>query len=358
MTKKFGILTYHNANNFGAALQAYALQRFLNTNFGDGQAEVIDYQCQGVKRQRTFGYVAKGQGILRGLIHYGVAMSRIRNIESFCRKYIPMSDKIADRRALTAAADNYRYIVSGSDQVWNRKWTGGEDTFLQDFHDHSDSKVSYAASFGVKELPEEWKDSYRKLLSDFAHISVREEAGRSIVTDQLGLSADVHLDPTLLLPREDWDKVAADIKVRRPYVLLYMVPFQESAYKKAKKLADDKGLELYVVCKSLRHFSRNYKGASRVEEIIALFKNAEYVVTNSFHGTAFSVIYQRKFVVELDNKWGYNIRSAQLLTTCKAADLSDRPESVECFEVDWERVDNILKTERERVRKYFADMMD
>ncbi len=357
MSKLFGILTYHNANNYGAALQAYALQRFLKDNFGEDQAEVIDYQCEGVKKQRSYRYVAGRQNPIKGMLHYYLAISRIKKIEDFCRKHMSLSPNVGSRGALKGIADNYSFLVSGSDQVWNRKWTGGEDTYLQDFHDMHNKKVSYAASFGVSEIPEDWREDYKKLLSDFARMSVREEAGRELVSQQFGLKADVHMDPTLLIPKEAWCRIAASVTPRKPYVLVYMVPYQEAVYQKARKLADDKGLDLYVVSKSLKHYNKYYKGNSAVEEILALFRDADYVVTNSFHGTAFSIIFEKKFLVVLDNKYGYNIRSAQLITTCKAADLSNKPDQVECFDVKWQDVEDILAVERERIRGYFSDII-
>ena len=266
-----------------------------------------------------------------------------------------LSEKISSRKELEQVVAHYSFLVSGSDQVWNRKWTGGEDTYLQDFHHQNEKKVSYAASFGVTEIPKEW-GTYKSLLSEFAAVSVREEVGQKILKQQFGINSEVHLDPTLLLPREEWDQLASKKRIKKPYVLVYMVPYQESVIKKAKRIAEEKNLDIYIVCKSLKHINKYYKGISAVEDVISLFKYADYVVTNSFHGTAFSVIYQRKFFAVLDNKWAYNVRSAQLISSCGITYLKNGQEYAECFDVDWNHVEEVLNKERIRVSAYFTDM--
>ena len=357
MKKLFGILTFHNANNYGAALQAYALQRFLRDIYGDGLVDVIDYKCAGVRKQDSLrDYVAR-QGVIRGTVRYSLAHSRIKKIAAFCRENMSLSKQISTRKELPDIAADYEVIISGSDQVWNRKWTGGEDTYLQDFHNDNRKKVSYAASFGLAQLPSEWVDDYRRLLGDFSHISVREEPGKNIVRSLLNRESDVHLDPTLLHTRANWNAVAEKSKSKhsRKFVLAYMVPYQKSVHAKAKELAKRNGLDLLVVCKSLRNLFR--KNAA-VDEVVSMFRDAEYVVTNSFHGTAFSIIYQKKFIIELDNKWGYNIRSAQLIKKFNISDLSGNPKFLECFNVDWENVEAVIESERVRTRRFFESAIE
>lgn len=357
MSKLIGILTFHNANNYGAALQAYALQKFLKKTYGEDEVAVIDYKCAGVKKQNSLVAYVKSQGAVRGIIHYLAAHNRIKKINEFCRQNMTLSTHITDKSELSEAVRQFSYIVSGSDQIWNRNWTGGEDTYLQDFHDEHHKKISYAASFGLQQLPEEWKDDYCTLLGHFSSISVREESGNTIVNSLLGKQCEVHLDPTLLLKKSSWDELAAAKKNHKKYILVYMVPYQKSVYEKAKELADSTGSELYVICKSLKHIFSSYRGNLTVNEVLAMFRDASYVFTNSFHGTAFSVIYQKNFFVELNNKRGYNIRSAQLIKKCGICDFSDYPDSIECFDVDWQRVGEVIDAERNHTRAYFNSII-
>lgn len=354
--KKFGIITFHNANNYGAALQAYALQKYLKSLYGDDQVEVVDYKCAGVKKQNARKSYISDEGAVKGIIHYLSAHSRINKINRFCHENMSLSEPIADRNDLAGIADRYEFIVSGSDQIWNKQWTGGENTYLQDFHDNGRKKVSYAASFGVPQLPNEWRSDYQKLLNSFSRISVREEKGKDIIDGLVEKQCEVHLDPTLLLKKSEWDKIRKKENTKKKFVLVYMVPYQKSVYDKAKKIAVENGLELKIVCKSLKHLFTGYKGNAAVDEVISMFHDAEYVVTNSFHGTAFSVIYQKKFIVVLNNKWGYNIRSAQLIKKCGISDLTNDPDVVECFHVEWNKVNTAIDLERERTKNFFLSI--
>ncbi len=320
MKKKAGILTFHNANNYGAALQAYALQTTLKAIAPDSDIEIINYTCNGVQGQRSLKRVIKKQGFVSAVLHFPFTKKRIGKIDAFCRKYMKLSRRVQSREELKAIAEDYDIIISGSDQVWNRNWNGSDDVYLQDFHNHSEKKASYAASFGIKELPQEWKEDYRKLLSSFSYVSVREESGRSIMKDDFDIDAGVHIDPTLLLTAEQWNRVASDSTVKKPYVLVYMVPFQKNVLEYARSLASEKGLDFVVVCKSLKKTGGIFKGGAGVEEIISLFRDAQCVVTNSFHGTAFSVIYNKELAIELKNPRGYNLRSRNLLHECGLLD--------------------------------------
>ena len=357
MTKLFGILTFHNANNYGAVLQAYALQRFLRDIYGDGLVDVIDYKCAGIREQDSLRDYVAHQKIIRGTARYFLAHSRIKKITAFCRENMSLSKQISTRKELPGIVADYEVLISGSDQIWNRRWTGGEDTYLQDFHNDNRKKVSYAASFGLSQLPSECVDDYRRLLGDFSHISVREESGKNIVRSLVNRESDVHIDPTLLLTRANWNAVAEKSKSKhsRKFVLAYMVPYQKSVHAKAKELAKRNRLDLLVVCNNLRNL---FKKKVAVNEFVSMFRDAEYVVTNSFHGTAFSIIYQKKFIIELDHKWGYNIRSVQLIKKFNISDLSGSPKILECFDVDWEHVEAVIESERIRSKRFFESAIE
>lgn len=323
MKKKAGILTFHNANNYGAALQAYALQTAINGLSPETETEIIDYTCNGIQGQRSLKRVIKKQGFVSAVLHWPFTKKRIKKIDEFCRKHMRLSRRVQSREELKALAEEYDVIISGSDQIWNRKWNGNDDVYLQDFHDHSEKKASYAASFGIKELPQEWKEPYRKYLSAFSAVSVREDSGKMIMKDDFDIDAQVNIDPTLLLTSSQWNSIAAPTIIDKPYVLVYMVPFQKSVLEYARKIAVQRGLEMVIVCKSLKKTGGIFMGGSAVEEIIALFRDAQCVVTNSFHGTAFSVIYNKELSIELKNPRGYNLRSKNLLRECGLLDGSE-----------------------------------
>lgn len=350
---KIGILTFHNANNYGAVLQAYALQSKLHDLFPEDIVRIINYRCNAISDQRSMKAQIGKQGIIRALVHFPNSLTRIRAIDRFCSKCMDMTEMILDNQQLSNVTKQFDVIVSGSDQVWNKKWNGNDSVYLQNFHSDNYKKISYAASFGVERLPGEWVDEYQKAISQFEKVSVRELTGKKIIEEQLGLSAEIHVDPTLLLSANDWDKLARDPMIKKPYVLVYMVPFQESVLKYAKQLCELYGMEAVIVSKSLKGVGGIYKGNSSIEEIVGLFKNAGFVVTNSFHGTAFSLIYKKRLAIELNNPRGFNLRSQNLLTSCQMI-KSQTPTSgiIQLFDVDWELVEQNISKERHRSEEY------
>lgn len=354
---KIGILTFHSANNYGAALQAYALQTAISQTVTGSEVEIIDYRCKGVEKQRSLKKLIKSSGFVSAVLHYPFTKNRIRRIDRFCHENMKLSNYIGTVEELKTAAEKYDRIVSGSDQVWNRNWTGNEDTYLQNFHEHNEKKVSYAVSFGISELPQEWKADYENYLKQFSWLSVREESGKKLLQNEFGLNARVNIDPTLLLTSEQWNKVAVKTNVKKPYVLVYMVPYQKSVAAYARELAEKNGLEVVTVCKSMKKNSGIYKGTAAVEEIIGLFRNAEYVVTNSFHGTAFSVIYHKKFSIEFKNPRGYNLRSKNLLLECGILkdDLPQNSGIIDLFDTDWKDAEEKIEAQRNVSREYFKE---
>lgn len=359
MKRKAGILTFHNANNYGAALQAYALQTTLKSIAPDSDIEIIDYTCNGVQGQRSLKRVIKKQGFVSAVLHFPFTKKRIKKIDGFCRRYMKLSRKVHSREELKTLAGEYDIIISGSDQIWNRSWNGNDDVYLQDFHDHNKKKASYAASFGIKELPQDWKDDYKKYLSSFSYVSVREESGRKIMKNDFDIDAGVHIDPTLLLTAEQWNKVASKNTMTKPYVLVYMVPYQKSVIEYARKIAAERGLDFVVVCKSLKKTGGIFKGGAGVEEIVSLFRDAQCVVTNSFHGTAFSVIYNKELAVELKNPRGYNLRSKNLLCECGLLDdcVGEEEGIIELPRPDAAQTEKLLAEKRKASYKYLEILM-
>ena len=354
---KVGIMTYHNANNYGAALQAYALQTTVSRLFPDCKVEVIDYQAKAIRDQRSFKALRRSQGIVKAMIHYPFLKHRIKNIDRFVAEKMQLSQKVDSRKKLSEIASDYKAIISGSDQVWNRKLTGGEDTYLQDFHQGKARKISYAASLGVSEIPGEWKEDYKKYLMQFDAVSVREDAARVLLKKEFDIDAAVHIDPTLLLDAADWQKIAAKNKQKHKYVLVYMVPFQKAVLEYGKAMAKKHDAKLVVVCRSLKSGGGTYKGMSPVDEILSLFQNAQYVVTNSFHGTAFSVINRRKFVLFLNNPVGYNIRAKQLLLSCGILKDEESGDRVDCLQCDWDQVTENLDIKKKEAKEYLRKVV-
>lgn len=302
MDKKIGVLTFHRAVNYGAALQTYALQKSIQKAGCD--TEVVDYRCEFLENLHN-PYSMK---LYRTPLHFFYALLK-NNIKkdnrkafrNFQQKNVDVSSVIYDKSNLKNAEDMYDAFIVGSDQVWNCNCTRFDKTYFLDFVNDKNKKYSYAASIGIKLETEELRQEYKRLLSDYKVLNVREEQGKQELK-AIGLDANVTLDPTLLLSREEWVTLAekpAKFNPNKKYLLVYVIVETPSIFEKAKKIAKQHDLEVVYINEMLFNKSgvKNLKCVTP-NEWLWLFSNAEFIVTNSFHGTAFSVNFEKQFLVE------------------------------------------------------------
>lgn len=353
---KIGILTFHCTNNYGAVLQAYALRQFLQDLCPAREVRVIDYRCAGTVTRADFASLRKKSGLGKAVLSYPQARAKNENFERFRHDMLRLTKPYTDKAMLRTDADSFDAIISGSDQVWNRRWSAGDDVYFQDFHDRREKKWSYAASFGFVALEgQEQIELYRRYLQQFSHISVREDTGLQIVRDQLGLQAEQHVDPTLLLTRGAWDGIADESACPDRYILLYMVPKQDDLIAYAQQMGKQTGLPVLMLTRSIKPYGFRRVGDSSPQRFVGYFKNAEYVLTNSFHGTAFSVIYHRKLHLQMQTPRGFNVRSRSLLEVCGLSGRRDG-DMIRLEDADWDAADRRLDAERERAGAYLRPL--
>lgn len=312
--KKVGIVTFHRALNYGAVLQSYALQRVISSS--GAECEIVDYICPKIKKDYAPFRIYRNDFIksfAKSLIMYRRRAKRRDSFKPFFDNYLVKSKKQYTSENIDTLKNDYDLFVSGSDQVWSPGCAGFDPVYFLTFADDN-QKYSYAASFARTTLPQEKINEYQKRLSGFRKFSVREESGERLVKELTGRDAVTHLDPTLLISSEEWGKIAIS-KIDKPYILIFTANPQVSLLDFALKLSKEKKLPVYYI-NDAPHINRNgikYIVAPSVEEFVGYFKGAEYVITNSFHGTALSVIFNRNLFVEFKNKSGRNIRSEELL---------------------------------------------
>ena len=359
MNKKTGILTFHSALSYGAALQSYALQQVL---FDCGiDNEIIDYRCEYMeKTYKSLIRIAKGKEI-KSFVGSVVKMpNKIKSLnlsKGFQDRFMKKSKPVT-RENIESIRDDYEIFISGSDQVWSPTCVGFDKTYFLDFA-KPEQKYSYAASFGTSEITQELKSEYTKLLSDFRHCSVREESGKKLVESLTDKKAQVNVDPTLLLKAEQWDKIAGERIIKEKYIFLFNVLKPKKMIEYAVKLGKEKNMPVYYL--NDKHLPINgikYVKPVAADGFVNLIKNAEYVVTNSFHASAFSVIYHKNLVMELDTETKRNIRSEELLKQLSITDreikdgLSVKPDGA----VDWDNVDEILAQNCKKAKEYFSSL--
>lgn len=296
---KVGLLTYHRAHNYGGVLQCYALTKAIK-KLGY-QVEVVDYQCKYFKeqyKQYSLTNLPKLKKLLAILVYNGNVKYNGANFDSFVEQYLPITSVTYSKESIKKIDGEYDLFLTGSDQVWSPFCSGFDTTYFLDFSNQT-KKCAYAASFGVDSIDMKFNKDYTELFGGFSNVSLREESGASIYQGFTGKEEPVVLDPTLLLGENDWQELIVDEYKNRKYVLVYMIAESKNTLSMAKSLAKEKGLEVIYI--SDRLYKRNgitNLSKVKVTDWVSLFYHAEYVVTNSFHGIAFSINFKKEFYVQ------------------------------------------------------------
>lgn len=361
MYKKFGIVTFHHALSYGAVLQTYALQNFL-FNIGIDN-EVVNYRCKFIEdRAKVFKYI-KGKSLKNYCysLKYGKEITKERkNSDYFGKKFLKMT-KPFSKETLAQCSDDFDGFITGSDQVWSPVCAGFDSAYFLDFAKKG-QKFSYAASFGTKKLPNEKQNAYKKRLSDFSAISVREESGKQLVENIGNCQKIIHIDPTLLLTDKQWDEIASNVEINEPYIFLFTVLKPKNLVNYALELARKTGIKVIYLNKAhkINDPMLKYMNAVTADKFVSLIKNATYVCTNSFHGNAFSLIYHKNFVVETDTLTGENNRSKELMLKLglKNRILAKGFSPEINADTDWLAVEKILDRERLKSQEYLLSIAE
>lgn len=347
---KVGMVTFHRACNYGAVLQAYALQKTLKKM--DFDTEIINFKSAAIEDlyslKKNFLHRVKTLEIIP-LIKKRIQFS------NFINQKMDLTKLINDTKDLKKLNAEYDLFVTGSDQVWCEKCLRQAPAFFLDFVEDSSKKISYAASIGKDSVAEELQDKFFSYVSSYAGVSVREESARKLLIDGTKKDITVHVDPTLLLDASGWQGMLQKPK-KKGYILVYTVlePFNLLDY--AKALSEKTGCEIIYLNDRMKNRRKgfNYVPAVSPEQFVGFFSEARYVVTNSFHGTVFSILFHKQFAVEFEAKGRRNIRSEELLKKLHLdnRELTSATELVE-EAIDWSAVDDLLDKEREKSKLYF-----
>ena len=295
---KTGLLTFYHIHHYGAMLQAYATERAV-ASLGS-ECEIIDYY---VNQDNTLFQRPTGLGSAahdaHTALHYGPLKARYERFEAFSRENLNISGRrYQSLEELRQAELPYDVLLSGSDQIWNPKIfpDGRFDPVFFGAFSHK-RKIAYAPSFGIPRIPDGMEEELRTYLESFSHLSVRERQGQGIVRDITGKDVPVVLDPTLLLERTDWAAAARDGGAGRGYILCYCISRPDALAPYIRRLAEETGLPVVQLCgvRQKVHPKARCILSAGPAEFLGLFRDAAYVCTNSFHGTVFSVQFQKPF---------------------------------------------------------------
>lgn len=335
--KKVGIVSCYFKNNYGSMLQAYATKKILDNNNIPNETINIDNNIDFKKGKRkyyasqlfNFKFIKSKFGMIKLKLDKKIVKDLGKNISIRDSKYkefrkeFNLSISCPDYKSLSEMANaKYSDVIVGSDQLW-LPVNVVSDYYTLNWVPDNINKISYATSFGISKIPDKYTDEYKKFLSRINYLSVREESGKKIC-DEYGISSKVVCDPTILLTKEEWEQEAVQERIiSDKYILCYFLGSNIEHRKFAEKLREKTGYKIV----SLNHADEYVKYSDTFADItpydigprewINLIKNAEYVCTDSFHGTVFSLLFNKTFFdfrrYSESNKMSTNSRIDSLL---------------------------------------------
>lgn len=359
---KICTITCHDVYNVGASLQAYALQTYLKSLGHD--VKIIDYKPEYLSKHYRLDLVGNPKydkpfvreayllAKLPGRLH---VLPRKRAFDRFTAKHLDLTRRYVSNEELKADPPEADVYFAGSDQIWNPMFSNGKDpAFYLDFVQHG-VRASYAASFAVDEFPQALRQTTAQYLGRFDHIAVRETSGLSVLKT-LGITDAVSvLDPVFLLPRAQWAAMAERPEgCEDPYLLVYDFDNSASLRALAERIAAETGWRIYSVL-DLPYAERCFSLCGP-ETFLGLVQGAAFVLSNSFHATAFSVIFEREFaVVERTEK--INTRMRDFTALLGLSDHMITETASVPLHTDWTQVERRLAAEILQSKAYIDEVL-
>lgn len=323
---KIKTITCHEVYNHGASLQEYALLKFLNDNGFD--AETIHYKPDYLSQHFKLNAVAnkfdfpilKQLYLLAKLPNRLKMLKRKKAFDLFAQKYIKTDETLyRNNEQLKNNLPIADAFICGSDQIWNSFFQNGKDpAFYLDFVPDSKLKISYAASFAIDELEESIKDFVKEKVSKINCVSVRETSGVKILND-LGLTnVEQVLDPVFLLDRKIWEMDFVK-PINLEFIFIYDFDSNPEIKKAALRIKNETGFKIFTVNKNITYADKNFY-LEGPEKFLSLIYSSKFTITNSFHAVAFSLIFNKKFIV-VNRSEKINTRMRDLLSLFNLNDL-------------------------------------
>lgn len=344
MRKLVYISTFITWKSYGAVLQATALNRFLNEQGYD--AYTIDYEFQDIDRSKPGYWEKKLVDGLRDVI----SKRHKRRSKAFIRKWIRLTHAYENMGALDCLDNVDVTFVAGSDQIWNA--TLCHDYFFLRFVNKG-KKVSYAASMGNLSVPEKNRDKFERYLREMDRISVREAAMLPVIEGVVQHPCERHIDPTMLLSQEEWIKCERPYLQKKPYILVYPLYWNSAYNEMLRCLHRETHVEVVTLSASRNVFCTKRIVDADIGQFLYLIHHAQGVVTSSFHGAVFSLIYNKPLGVVMNP--AAPERLTELLERFGYENAIIKPDTQTLVQLDYSEWEMQLEKERVRTRQYFAE---
>lgn len=359
---KIGIINHWMVNNYGALFLAYALEKKLLDLGYD--VETISWLPDEVKKPWQPSMIKK-----TGFMHYFLRLGyfltfvlpREKSFAHF-RSLMHTSQTMYSDATLPEIATQYEKIIVGGDQLWNCKINYyNPNNFLPFIHEKN-RKIVYAASLAQDSMREGFEAEFCKLASGFGYITTRERRGKEIIEDITGLSAPRVVDPAFFLTASEWEKLAVLPKEREKYLFVYQVQSDAVVAQFAHKIAKSKGLKVVYCPFPLKTLIKcRCKPYMSPEKWLGYVKNAEYIVTDAYHGLVFSLIFNKQFAVEI-SEYGKDTHS-RITNLLELLSLTDRLFSKENEididrKIDYNAINAFIAKDRQQSIEHIHKMLE
>jgi len=345
---KLGILTYHRAHNFGALLQAYALKQYLISIGYD--VDIVDYFPHYHQQMyalwpwsyfKQWGFKQKLRFMAEFPFVFQKRQQRRELFERFINNHL--------KPALLKNGEQYDVLVYGSDQIWRYQdspiYKGYNKAYFGTNDIPAKRHITYAASMGKMDQFDSNVDFFKTQLKNFDTLGIREQELLDKMQPLTDKDISLTLDPVFLLPKDVWSKIVPARKVEEKYILLYNLLSDPKLNRIAKELGEKKGIKVIEITGSIK----KKKPKGNVETIVgpldflSYVYYAEHVITSSFHGVAFSIVFQKSFVTYLPKNFG---RVTNLLNSIGLGHLFIKEETLKdlgILQIDYPKVDELLQ---------------
>lgn len=363
---KVGILTFHSANNFGALLQTVSLQNTIKEH-GNTDCELINYEPQFIRKDYSISpFKSKHpKAIISNILRIPDKKKRNIKFQAFRENNICCTKVCQSQTDFEAVCGSFDKIVVGSDQVWNYNLTEHDMRYFLPKISDSVEKLAYAASTGGADFAAKESDEMVQCLQAFRSISVRESASKRAIEQRLmGKNIEVVLDPVFLTTKEKWLKLASE-PIQKDYILFFKMGYSKTAdpaLEFAKKLSEKTGYELLMLWDQetwFRYRDVKHIGAVGPAEFLRWINEAKCVVTNSFHATAFSIIFNTPFFVETEIERNDRVLNILKIFGLEAFGLVKGQIKSDMIlpQIEWDTVNFKLENERRKSLNYIDKIL-
>lgn len=363
---KIGTITTHMADNYGAVLQAFALSTYINSFC---PCEIINYYPEyarssyrlktKIQNPKSFVYHVYDS------LYLNERRKRKERFSTFREKYLKLSQECHNYDELKEISSQYQVIIAGSDQIWNPGLHKFDENYFLTFCQDKVKKYGYAPSFGVSELKKKDQKIVKLRCEGFSDIAFREKSGIEIARKLFGKDFQFVLDPVFLLNKQQWSRLLSNITPKKPYYLCYYLSDPRNSVKHVCELGKKNGVDVFSIGYSIMDCLNNAKKLYDLGplEFLAYIYNAECIFTDSFHATAFSIIFNRPFYTRIDGKNAK--RSDRIISLIDSLDLSDRAyaETDICNmdfskEIKYGRTNELLSTFVQESQSYIRSIIE